>query len=152
MDLLPVDLLAALAHGGGIEHLKVVPSTDVNVTFALSLTVFLLIIFYSIKIKGIGGFIGEPTLHPFHSKNPVVQALFVVPSTSFWKASNRSPSRFRWSLRLFGNLYAGEMIFLLIALFTLSAGSGEPRESSAAGAERWCRWCSPSSGRSTTSS
>src|SRR5215510_13700441 len=75
MDLLPVDLLAAVAHGGGIEHLKVVPTTDVNVTFALSLTVFVLIIFYSIKIKGFGGFISELTLHPFHFRNPALQAL-----------------------------------------------------------------------------
>jgi F-type H+-transporting ATPase subunit a len=121
MDLLPVDLLAAIAHGGGIEHLKVVPSTDVNVTFALSLTVFLLIIFYSIKIKGLGGFISELTLHPFHAKNPVVQALF-IPFNLILEGANLFAKPISLSLRLFGNLYAGEMIFLLIALFTLSAG------------------------------
>src|SRR5262249_20058308 len=59
MDVLPVDLLPYLAHGAGIGHLKVVPTTDLNVTFAMSLTVFVLIIFYSIKMKGLGGFIGE---------------------------------------------------------------------------------------------
>src|SRR5262249_31094629 len=59
MDMLPVDLLPAIAHGVGVEHLKVVPSTDVNVTFALSLTVFVLIIYYSIKMKGLGGFVSE---------------------------------------------------------------------------------------------
>ena len=64
MDLVPVDLLPAVARGAGIEHLKVVPSTDLNATFALSLTVFALIIFYSIKMKGLGGFVGELTLHP----------------------------------------------------------------------------------------
>lgn len=121
MDLLPVDLLGAIAHGAGIEHLKVVPSTDVNVTFALSLTVFLLIIFYSIKIKGFGGFIGELTLHPFHSKNPFVQALF-IPFNLILEGANLFAKPISLSLRLFGNLYAGEMIFLLIALFTLSAG------------------------------
>ena len=52
MDLVPVDLLPALARGGGFEHLKVVPSTDLNATFAMSLSVFVLIIFYSIKMKG----------------------------------------------------------------------------------------------------
>lgn len=77
MDLLPVDLLPAAARGAGVEHLKVVPSTDLNATFALSLTVFALIIFYSIKMKGLGGFIGELTLQPFQAKNWFVQALLV---------------------------------------------------------------------------
>jgi F-type H+-transporting ATPase subunit a len=121
MDLLPVDLMGAIAHGGGIEHLKIVPSTDVNVTFALSLTVFVLIIFYSIKIKGFGGFIGELTLHPFHSKNVVLQAL-MVPVNFTLEGVNLFAKPVSLALRLFGNLYAGEMIFLLIALFTLSAG------------------------------
>src|SRR5258707_15377734 len=57
MDVLPVDLLPAIAHGVGVEHLKVVPSTDLNITFALSLSVFILIIYYSIKMKGLGGFL-----------------------------------------------------------------------------------------------
>jgi F-type H+-transporting ATPase subunit a len=121
MDLLPVDLLGAIARGAGLEHLKVVPSTDVNVTFALSLTVFVLIIFYSIKIKGFGGFISELTLHPFHSKNPVLQAL-VIPFNLILEGANLFAKPISLALRLFGNLYAGEMIFLLIALFTLSAG------------------------------
>jgi F-type H+-transporting ATPase subunit a len=121
MDLLPVDLAGTLARGGGIEHLKIVPSTDVNVTFALSLTVFVLIIFYSIKIKGFGGFIGELTLHPFHSKNVVLQTL-MVPINFTLEGVNLFAKPISLALRLFGNLYAGEMIFLLIALFTLSAG------------------------------
>ena len=73
MDLVPVDLLPAVARGAGFEHLKVVPSTDLNATFALSLTVFILIIFYSMKMKGLGGFIGELTLQPFRAKNFFVQ-------------------------------------------------------------------------------
>src|SRR3984957_6881341 len=59
MDVLPVDLLPAIAHGIGFQHLKVVPSTDLNVTFAMSLTVFVLIIYYSIKVKGLRGFVAE---------------------------------------------------------------------------------------------
>ncbi|MGH8240846.1 MAG: F0F1 ATP synthase subunit A, partial [Steroidobacteraceae bacterium] len=121
MDLLPVDLFATMARGVGIEHLKIVPSTDVNVTFAMSLTVFLLIIFYSIKMKGLGGFLGELTLHPFHSNNVIVQALF-VPANLVLEGVNLFAKPISLALRLFGNLYAGEMIFLLIALFTLSAG------------------------------
>src|SRR5277367_5614932 len=79
MDILPVDLLPYLAHGAGIEHLKVVPSTDLNVTFAMALTVFILIIYYSIKVKGLGGFIGEFTLQPFSAKNPLVKVLLILP-------------------------------------------------------------------------
>jgi F-type H+-transporting ATPase subunit a len=121
MDLIPVDLLPAAAHAAGFEYLKVVPSTDVNVTFALSLTVLVLIIYYSIKMKGLGGFIGELTLHPFHSSNIVVQAL-LVPANLLLEGVNLIAKPISLALRLFGNLYAGEMIFLLIALFTLSAG------------------------------
>src|SRR5580700_242101 len=77
MDILPVDLLPAIAHGAGIEHLKVVPSTDLNATFAMALTVFVLIIYYNIKVKGIGGFLGELTLQPFTAKNPLVKVLLV---------------------------------------------------------------------------
>src|SRR6267142_3689214 len=68
MDLVPVDLLPTLARGVGVEHLKVVPSTDLNATFALSLTVFILILYYSLRMKGLVGFISELTLQPFNTK------------------------------------------------------------------------------------
>src|SRR3979409_81102 len=77
MDMLPVDLLPAIAHGAGIQHLKVVPSTDLKITFAMALAVFILIIYYSIKMKGLGGFIAEFTLQPFAAKNPVVKVLLI---------------------------------------------------------------------------
>ncbi|MGH8303318.1 MAG: FoF1 ATP synthase subunit A, partial [Steroidobacteraceae bacterium] len=77
MDLIPVDLLPDAAHSIGLAHLKDVPSTDLNIVFGLSLSVFVLIIYYSIVMKGFGGFIGEFTLHPFSSKNLLIQALFV---------------------------------------------------------------------------
>ena len=77
MDVMPVDLFPTLAGGAGLSHMKVVPTTDLNITFGMSLTVFMLIIYYSIRFKGIGGFIGELTLHPFQSKNKVVQALII---------------------------------------------------------------------------
>jgi F-type H+-transporting ATPase subunit a len=123
MDLLPVDLLPTLARGVGIEHLKVVPSTDLNVTFAMSLTVFILIIFYSIKMKGLGGFIAELTLQPFSSKNVFVQAI-LVPINLLLESVTLFARPISLALRLFGNLYAGEMIFLLLALLTLSHGFG----------------------------
>jgi len=121
MDLVPVDLLPAAGRGAGLEHLKVVPSTDLNATFAMSLTVFILIIFYSIKMKGLGGFIGELTLHPFSAKNPFVQAL-LVPVNFILESVTFLARPISLSLRLYGNLYAGEMIFLLLAVLTLSHG------------------------------
>ncbi|HXY97746.1 MAG TPA: F0F1 ATP synthase subunit A [Steroidobacteraceae bacterium] len=121
MDLVPVDLLPWAARGAGLEHLKVVPSTDLNATFALSLTVFILIIFYSLKMKGFVGFISELTLQPFKAKNIAVQAL-LVPVNFILESVTFLARPVSLSLRLYGNLYAGEMIFLLLAALTLSVG------------------------------
>jgi len=121
MDLVPVDLLPWAARGAGVEHLKVVPSTDLNATFALSLTVFILIIFYSLMMKGVVGFISELTLQPFKAKNLLVQAL-LVPVNFILESVTFLARPVSLSLRLYGNLYAGEMIFLLLAALTLSSG------------------------------
>jgi F-type H+-transporting ATPase subunit a len=118
MDILPVDLLPYIAHGAGIEHLKVVPSTDLNITFAMSLTVFILIIYYSIKVKGIGGFVSEFTMQPFVAKNPVVKVLLILPNLIL-EIVPFLARPISLSLRLYGNLFAGEMIFLLLAALTL---------------------------------
>jgi F-type H+-transporting ATPase subunit a len=118
MDVLPVDLLPWVAHQAGVEHLKVVPSTDLNVTFAMSLTVFVLIIYYSIKVKGIGGFLAELTLQPFVAKNIVVKVL-LVPVNLLLEIVPFLARPISLSLRLYGNLFAGEMIFLLLAGLTL---------------------------------
>ena len=123
MDIVPVDLLPAVARGAGIEHLKVVPSTDLNATFALSLTVFALIIFYSLKMKGVVGFISELTLQPFRAKNVFVQAV-LVPVNFLLESVTFLARPVSLSLRLYGNLYAGEMIFLLLAALTLQGISG----------------------------
>ena len=123
MDVVPVDLLPAVARGAGFEHLKVVPSTDLNATFALSLTVFILIIFYSLKMKGVVGFISELTLQPFRARNVFVQAL-LVPVNFILESVTFLARPISLSLRLYGNLYAGEMIFLLLAALTLSHGLG----------------------------
>ncbi len=121
MDLVPVDLLPAAARGAGLEHLKVVPSTDINATFGLSLTVFILIIFYSLKMKGVVGFISELTLQPFRARNVLVQGL-LVPVNFVLESVTFLARPISLSLRLYGNLYAGEMIFLLLAALTLSHG------------------------------
>jgi F-type H+-transporting ATPase subunit a len=118
MDLIPVDFLPLIARGVGLEHLKVVPSTDLNATFAMSLTVFILIIFYSLKMKGPIGFISELTLNPFRAKNPFVQAL-LVPVNFILESVTFLARPISLSLRLYGNLYAGEMVFLLLAVLSL---------------------------------
>jgi len=121
MDLLPVDLLPDVAGSVGLAHLKDVPSTDLNIVFGLSLTVFSLIIFYSIRMKGLGGFIAEFTLHPFSNSNVFVQALF-VPVNLLLESVMFFARPISLALRLYGNLYAGEMVFVLIALLTLTGG------------------------------
>jgi F-type H+-transporting ATPase subunit a len=119
MDVLPVDLLPGMARGVGVGHLKVVPSTDLNVTFALSLTVFVLIIYYSIKVKGLGGFLAELTLQPFSAKNPVLKVL-LIPVNLLLEIVPLLARPLSLSLRLYGNLFAGEMIFLLLATLSLA--------------------------------
>ena len=118
MDLVPVDWLPVLAQklaGDPHFYFKVVPTTDPNITFGLSLTVFAMILFYSIKMKGAGGFLSELTLHPFSSKNMLVQVLF-IPANFLLEFVGLIAKPVSLALRLFGNLYAGEMIFILIAL------------------------------------
>ena len=124
MDLIPVDWLPALSGWIGSalfdadpHHVynKVVPSTDPNATFGMSLAVFALMLFYSIKIKGIGGFTAELTLHPFSSGNPVLQLVF-IPINFLLEFVSLIAKPLSLSLRLYGNMYAGEMIFILIAM------------------------------------
>ena len=99
----------------GIHFMKVVPSTDPNITFAMARGVFMLIIYYSIKIKGVGGFIGELTGMPFETKNPLLKPIFTVINLVL-EGVNLLAKPISLSLRLFGNMYAGEMIFILIAV------------------------------------
>lgn len=108
MDLLPIDFVPYIAHQAGLPFFKVVPSTDPNATFGMAIAVFLLVIFYSIKMKGAGGFLGELTLQPFGK--------FGLPANIFLEGVNLIAKPVSLALRLFGNMYAGEMIFILIAL------------------------------------
>jgi len=108
MDLLPVDLLPMIGSLMGVEYLRSVPSTDLNATFALSISVFLLIIFYSIKIKGPWGFAKELLFQPFGP--------WMMPFNLLLKLVEEIAKPISLALRLFGNLYAGELIFILIAL------------------------------------
>ncbi|RLJ19095.1 F0F1 ATP synthase subunit A [bacterium endosymbiont of Escarpia laminata] len=115
MDLVPVDVIPRLSELLGIHFMKVVPSTDPNATFGMAIGVFVLVLFYSIKIKGIGGFVGELTLQPFSSKNPLVNLLF-IPINFILEFVSLIAKPISLALRLFGNMYAGEMIFILIAI------------------------------------
>lgn len=108
MDLVPVDWIPSLAGLIGIPYMKVVPTTDPNATFGMSLSVFALMIYYSIKVKGAGGFFGELAFQPFPK--------WMFPVNLFLEGISLISKPISLSLRLFGNLYAGEMIFILIAL------------------------------------
>lgn len=121
MDLLPVDWLpqiAAFITGNPHQFFKVVPTTDPNVTVGMSITVFLLIIVFSIMKKGLVGFIKELTFHPFHPTFHGIGLIFapILIAINFTLETIALISKpISLGLRLFGNMYAGEMIFILIA-------------------------------------
>jgi F-type H+-transporting ATPase subunit a len=116
MDFLPIDIMGAIwEHGLHIERWREVPTADVNTTFALSLSVWLLMIYFSIAVKGLGGWIHELFCTPFGS-NP----LLWLPNLLFNLVEYISKP-LSHSLRLFGNMYAGEVIFLLLWMM---AGAG----------------------------
>ncbi len=116
MDLIPVDLLPLIGRWIGIEHLKVVPTTDLNTTLAMSSTVFLLTIFYNLKIKGPVGYLKMFLFHPFGK--------FLVPINIIMTVIEEIAKPLSLALRLFGNLFAGELVFLLIALLGGAAAVG----------------------------
>ncbi|NBI43035.1 F0F1 ATP synthase subunit A [[Haemophilus] felis] len=112
IDLVPVDYipqLVAIITGDHHIPVRAVPTTDMNMTFALSISVFILILFYTIKSKGIKGFAKEYTLHPFNHWAFIPVNLILESVTLISKPVSLA-------LRLFGNMYAGELIFILIAV------------------------------------
>ena len=119
MDLIPVDWIPGLAGMVGIPYMKVVPTTDVNITFGMSISVFVLIIFYTIKSKGIGGFVRELTMHPIAPPTKgvgLIAAPFIIAFNFMLESVALLAKPLSLSLRLFGNMFAGELIFILIAL------------------------------------
>lgn len=115
MDLFAIDHGPRVAEYSGLHFFKLVPSTDPNITFGMALSVFALVLFYSIKVKGIGGFLGELTMQPFQAKSLGMKLVF-LPINLFLETVNLVAKPISLSLRLFGNMYAGEMIFILIAV------------------------------------
>lgn len=112
MDLLPIDLLPRLAMGAGVDHLRVVPSADPNIALGMSLTVFLIATWYSFHIKGLKGVGAEFLFKPFGK--------WMLPVNFLLKLVEELAKPLSLGLRLFGNMYAGEVIFILLACFTLN--------------------------------
>ena len=122
MDLIAVDHVSSAAKWAGLPFFKVVPTTDPNITFGMAIAVFLMIIFYSIKVKGLGGFLSELAFQPFQSNNTILKLVF-LPFNLLLEGVNLIAKPISLALRLFGNMYAGEMIFILIAIM-YGAGVG----------------------------
>lgn len=108
MDLLPVDLIPQLFHFANVEYFKAVPTADPDLTFSMSITVFILVIFYNFKIKGTIGFGKEVLSRPF--------GWYCIPINIIFRVIEEGVKPISLALRLFGNLFAGELIFVLIAL------------------------------------
>ena len=113
MDLIPVDLIPSLLSLAGVHFQKIVPSTDPNITMGMALGIFILMLYYSVKVKGFG-FVKELTMNPFNH-------WVFIPVNLFMEVVGLLAKPFSLGLRLFGNMYAGEMIFILIAAL-FSAG------------------------------
>ncbi|GEM81163.1 F0F1 ATP synthase subunit A [Vibrio superstes] len=108
MDLVPIDFLPYPAELMGIPYLKVVPTADVSITMAMALGVFALMIYYSIKVKGVGGFAKELALHPFN--HPIM-----IPFNLLLEVVSLLAKPVSLGMRLFGNMFAGEVVFILCA-------------------------------------
>src|SRR5277367_5830464 len=120
MDILPVDALPAAAKLFGVEHLRTVATSDLNSTVCMALGVFLLIQWVGITHKGFGVFAGEWFTAPFHAHSTALKIL-LAPINFVFRINEELVRPLSLSMRLFGNMYAGELIFLLIACFTLGA-------------------------------
>jgi len=126
MDLIPVDWLPFVVESAGISYQKVVPTTDVNATMGMAIAVFVLIIIYSIRSKGVHGFLLELVFNPLNPKQlgmPKVVWPLVMAFNFILEIVSLLAKPVSLGLRLFGNMYAGELIFILIAL-VFTAGSG----------------------------
>ena len=131
MDLLPIDLLPwawasghqLAGHDPAHAYLRIVPTADLNTTLGMALAVFLLIQYVGIKNKGVGKFFGEFLTAPFHAEGLVGKIFLVIPNLLL-RLIEECVRPVSLSLRLFGNMYAGELIFILIAVMTLGSSLG----------------------------
>lgn len=113
IDLIPVDFLPQLANLFGIHYLRAVPTADISATLAISLGVFVLILFYTVKSKGFGGLVKEYTMHPFNH-------WAFIPVNFILETVTLLAKPISLAFRLFGNMYAGELIFILIAVMYMA--------------------------------
>jgi F-type H+-transporting ATPase subunit a len=118
LDFLPVDIFAKALGAVGLHEWRMVPTADVNATFALALSVWLLMIYFNIAVKGVGGWVHELFCAPFGS-NPLLW-----PANLLFNFIEYVSKPLSHSLRLFGNMYAGEIIFLLLWLWAATGLAG----------------------------
>ena len=119
MDFLPIDVMAHFIYAPlGIHEWRSVPTSDINTTFALAIAVWILMIYFGIKVKGFGGWIHELFTAPFGSK------IWVWPANFLFNIIEYISKPLSHSLRLFGNMYAGEVIFLLLGLLASTSVTG----------------------------
>jgi len=116
MDFLPVDIISAGTHHISEHGFRIVPTADVNTTFALALSVWLLMIFFSIYVKGLGGWLHELLFTPFGK--------WLLPANLLFNAIEYLSKPLSHSLRLYGNMYAGELIFLLLWMWAATGVVG----------------------------
>ncbi len=135
MDLIPVDWIPELFIFLGVDYMKIVPSTDINIALGLALAIFIMIVYYSLKEKSPIGFFKELAMHPFSAKEfgvsntgvqLVINLFILYPLNLVLETVSLLAKPVSLGLRLFGNMYAGELIFILIALmfsqlFTMTA-------------------------------
>lgn len=130
MDLLPVDLLpriwegvyAAAGHDPHHAYMRSVPTADLSITLGLSISVLLICLYYNMKIKGVGGWIKELFTAPFHAHSPVGTILLLIPNF-FLNLVEFGAKTISHGMRLWGNMYAGELVFMLIALLGAAVGT-----------------------------
>jgi F-type H+-transporting ATPase subunit a len=120
MDILPVDALPAVGQLFGVGHLRTVATADINTTLGMSIGVFLLVQYIGLKSKGVGVFVSEWFTAPFHAHGALGK-IVLAPINLILRFIEEAVRPVSLALRLFGNMYAGEIIFLLIACFTLGA-------------------------------
>ena len=118
MDILPIDIVSSALGAMGVHYWRPVPTADINTTFALALTVFALMVVYGIKKKGLGGWSKELFVAPF-GHNPILW-----PFNFLFNLVEFVSKPLSHSLRLFGNIYAGEIIFLLLGMWAASGLAG----------------------------
>jgi F-type H+-transporting ATPase subunit a len=130
MDLLPLDMLprlwegvyAAAGHDPHHAYMRVVPTADLSITLGMSISVLLICLYYNMKIKGVGGWIKELFTAPFHAHGPVGTILLLVPNF-FLNIVEFGAKTISHGMRLWGNMYAGELVFMLIALLGAAVGT-----------------------------